>query len=75
MAAAAPLPIFRTVAERVNVEPAIGLVSLTENVVTTRLPATVTLTDDEQLFVVSDSSANCIHGTRRSSRCLGLTAH
>ena len=58
MAAAAPSPSFRTVAERVNVEPAIGLVSLTENAVTTRsVPITSTVTDDEQLFVVSDSSA------------------
>ena len=44
--------------QRVNVEPAIGLVSLTENAVTTRLAVlATTVTDDEQLFAVSDSSA------------------
>ena len=31
-----PVPLFRTVAERVSIEPAIGLVLLTENLVTTR---------------------------------------
>ena len=50
--------LFRTVAERVNIEPAIGLVSLTENSVTSRSVGsdTSTCTDIEQLFVVSDSS-------------------
>ena len=51
--------LLRTVAERVNVEPAIGLVSLTENAVTTRSVGsdTSTCTDLEQLLVVSGSSA------------------
>ena len=65
MAADAPSPSFLTVADRVNVVPAAGPLSLTDGDDTTKsgwpsgsvtVICTLTCTDVEQLFVVSDSS-------------------
>ena len=58
MVADAPSPAFLTVADRVNVAPAAGPLSLTVGDATTKsgLSGTVTCTEDEQLLVVSDSS-------------------
>ena len=55
---AAP-PAFRTVADKVKLAPDVGLLSLTVGDPTTKSGSgsgTVTVTDEEQLFVVSDSS-------------------
>ena len=69
MPADAPSPAFRTVAESVKPAPAAGLPSLTDGDSTTRsgwvcggggggsTADTVTRTDAEQLFAVSDSPA------------------
>ena len=67
MPADAPSPAFRTVADSVKLAPAAGLLSSTDGDSTTRsgllgggggsTSDTVTCTDAEQLFVVSDSPA------------------
>ena len=53
------MPLLLTVADSVTCPPVTGLASLTEANVTVRSgcfgSGTVTITDDEQLFVVSDS--------------------